>query len=421
MLLPDTSLRSWERAVRRARYVRWLFQSSAFIALVLITLLVASFGAHRVASAYAFALFTVAFGAGVVHGLARIESARYAPVAAEYARAAPFAALVAMWIGWIAIDEWLLGTGALSAPFGLRTMYALSALLFGGSIVTTLRHVEPSRVLLVLVISLLFPTEGASPRVAAVHTTLIRVVTSFVSLLALMQRTERWPSPQSSSSNRKEIDIECDGGLSSSVISTLYCVNNDSSDYDTDGDDDNIENEQNVDSMLHLGIASRSSARTLAQVGWMLVAWPPLLIVAPALIILNYIVARTTRPTIWIGKSHYHRHKLNNQYRTPPPPPSPPHPIIINTEQQPKHTISKEIPHHPVIVSPILRSFSDTESDDNERQQQQHEGEYTTTTNTNTNTSTGTGRRNTNTINVAQTLAMLVQHRNKTLEQQRHQ
>ncbi len=245
MLVADSQLDDDGRAYKRARMLRRNFQGVVSIALLVTIALVAVVGVERLVSAYAFMAMWLGFNEAQRRVLRHVGETTNVEVSSEMARVAPFAALVSYVIAWIGAGELLLGTGALPTPFPDALNYALSGALVAAALAATWRSrdsVLHDRLAAFTWFALLLPTRASSPRTAWWALSIGRVVIVLGTHLALMSSSELLIS-------------------TSKLHSSL-------------GSDDRLASLASV-----TRVASNNAARKLAQSAWILVAWPPLIIV----------------------------------------------------------------------------------------------------------------------------------------------
>lgn len=175
-----------------ARRDRRIFEMVVSILIIVVTAGIATFGAHRLLSAYAFTSFFLVFADVLRRGARRIGESTSIVEADELMQASPFCALISLIVVWIATSELLVGTGALSEPFGLLVSRVMSVLLIAGAIMATWLTAPAASdgTALVIWLSMLIPTESASPRTAPALVTLLRVVFALLVHFVLMSRIE---------------------------------------------------------------------------------------------------------------------------------------------------------------------------------------------------------------------------------------
>jgi len=238
--LSDDALRYERARVRR----RW-FEIVTSVALVAVAGLVGALGAERVPSSYALVVFWLVFNEAVRRAMRQIGTAENVIESTELARVAPFVSLVQFLVAWIIAAELLIDAGV--PAFGRRVTLTLSTTLIGIALAATWwgSAALHDRLALAVWLSLLVPTELASPRTARAAITVIRVVVALVLHMALMSRSEGRVSP----SKWRHFD--------NTAIRQVMLV------------------------------ASNNSARKLAQTAWTVHAWPPLLLASLVIVALN--------------------------------------------------------------------------------------------------------------------------------------
>ena len=309
MLRADRTLSKGEIRDEVARRDRRIFQMVTSLIVLVVTFIVASFGAHRLLSAYVFVLFWLLFNEAVRRVLRRIGEANNVNESTELARVAPFCTLVSYVLAWIAASELLVGTGALSQPFGRTVSFALTAALFAMAVAATWsqNRVVHDRFAALAWMALLVPTQSSSPRTASALLTSMRVLVLLGSHFSLMARSE---------------------GRVSSTKWHEYALNS--------------------SSMAQvMSVASNNSARKLAQSAWILTAWPPAILLVVTIILLNEYVGvivprQSTSPPL---------------SRSPSPrgakPPSPPAALFVESdvERGDVVTLQEHFVRHPTYTS----------------------------------------------------------------------
>jgi hypothetical protein len=163
----------------------------------------------------------------------------------ELARVAPFVSLVQFLVAWIIVAELLIDAGV--PAFGRMATVILSTCLLSIALAATWwpSPTVHDRLALLVWLSLLVPTELASPRTAPAVMTVVRVIVAIGLHMALMSRSEGRVSP----SKWRHFD--------------------------------------NTAIRHVMSVASNNSARKLAQTAWIVHAWPPLLLGTLLVVALN--------------------------------------------------------------------------------------------------------------------------------------
>lgn len=261
MLPADEYLDATGRDFERARTMRRTFQGIVIVLVVAVTALVAAVGVERLVSAYAFVALWLGFNEAQRRVLRRVGETTNIEVSSEVARATPFAALVSYVVAWIGSGELLVGTGALSEPFGVRIQYVVSGVLAAAALASTWRPQAVAlhdRMAAVMWLALLVPTVTATPRTAWWVMSVGRVVIAIALHLVLMARSELRVAPSKLHNH--------DGPTALASLASVTRV------------------------------AANNAARKLVQVAWIMSAWPPLTVgLSVVIIFLNEYVG-TAQP-----------------------------------------------------------------------------------------------------------------------------
>ena len=271
-LRSDKSLSKDALRYERARVRRRWFEIITSLLLIGISGIVGTMGAERVLSAYALVVFWLVFNESVRRAMRQVGMAENVIESTELARVAPFVSLVQFLVAWIIAAELLIDAGV--PAFGRVATGLLSSVMFVIALAATWwpSPTLHDRLALLVWLSLLIPSELASPRSAPAIMTVVRVGVSIGLHMALMSRSEGRVSP----SKWRSFD--------------------------------------NTAIRHVMSVASNNSARKLAQTAWIVHAWPPLLLGTLVIVALNE--WKASRP-------------LPVRQRTSPPP----SPLMVGQEE----------------------------------------------------------------------------------------
>ncbi len=241
-----------QQLIRNARWLRNAGEVMLLLGALVVTVLVATLGAHRTFTAYLIVGYGLVLCEYLRRGIRRIVHANNELEARELSHSAPFLVLTAHWLGWICTSELLLGTGALRHPFSESSGINLSVVLVGGALCSVwARRILVDDVVTALVwLALLFPHEAASHRTAASALTVLRVLLMYAVHYFINARNE----------------------------GRIFRVH--------------IADATPMDIVRVGSAATASASRSLAQAGWILSSSPPLLSGILLILLVNEFVAR---------------------------------------------------------------------------------------------------------------------------------
>ena len=245
-----------QQRIQHARFLRNVGEFGLLIGALLVTVLVATMGAHRTFTAYLIVSYGLILCEYLRRGIRRIVHAINELEALELSHSAPFLVLTAHWLGWICTSELLLGTGALHRPFSASSGINLSVLLVGAALcsVCARRALVDDVVTAIVWLALLFPHEAASHRTAYPALTVLRVVLMYAVHYFINARNE----------------------------GRIFRVH--------------IADATPMDIVRVGSAATASASQSLAQAGWILSSSPPLLTGIVLVLLANEFMARRKQP-----------------------------------------------------------------------------------------------------------------------------